>query len=226
MKTPNTDACTQTNSWFQASSLHSLYCSWLGYVRTLQKKEVGVLFLLCTDPCLSKKKTKLLQYPLLQKEQEEVAFSHVQVPACRDALRKKAVSYQEAVRRVASPVFLPGQCHPSGSCYISQASSIAYNSLSQKCDALHWAIQIPRAFYQGTRRCASSQWRVCSWFSQSRAPSLLMQSFLINAYAPLPRIGLAPSAEGMCLWLCCALVIIIIPSIFLVCSIAGAGQLL
>lgn len=54
MKTLSSDACTQMNSQFQASSLHSFCCLWLGCVWTLQKKEVEVLF-----PCiyrLSKKK--------------------------------------------------------------------------------------------------------------------------------------------------------------------------
>lgn len=63
MKPLNTDACTQMNSWLQASSLHSFHCLWLGDVWTLQKKEVGVLFLLCMNQSLRKKKTKWLQYP-------------------------------------------------------------------------------------------------------------------------------------------------------------------
>jgi len=42
----------------------------------------------------------------------------------------------------------------------------------------------------------------------------LMQTFLINAATLLLQIGLTPSAEGMCLWLHCASVIIIVSSDF------------
>lgn len=41
-----------------------------------------------------------------------------------------------------------------------------------------------------------------------------MQTFLINAAILLLQIGLTPSAEGMCLWLHCASVIIIVSSHF------------
>lgn len=69
---------------------------------------MGVLFLHCMDKSL-KKTPRLLQHCCLFQKKQEVAFSHRQVPACRAALREKAVSCQEAVRYATSLLFLLGQ---------------------------------------------------------------------------------------------------------------------
>lgn len=78
-------------------------------------------------------------------------------------------------------------------------------TLSQKHGAWHWTIQ---NVHFGKAPGGKPS------FNEGSEPDSLMQAFLINASTPLPCVGLALSAGGMCLWLCCASVTIIISSIF------------
>lgn len=84
MKTRNADVCTQMNSWFQASSLHSFHRLRRGCAWTSQNKGVGVLFLLWVDQCLCKEKPQIAP-----KGTRRGGLFPNPIPACRAALRKK-----------------------------------------------------------------------------------------------------------------------------------------
>lgn len=216
METLNTDACTQMNSWLQASALHSFHCLWLGSVWDLQKKGGrGLVSPLHGSVSQKKKPRGCCNTAACSKRNKKWPFLTGKYQLVELPWDKRL--YHAKKQWHTQPLWCSCWGSLSGSCQISHSVSRACISLDPFTKM--WCI----ASDKPNTRCSLARHQEKSHFSMKGLILILslMQAFLINAAV----CGISTvSWRNVPLAVLCFCYYHHIFN-FLPCSRAGAGQL-